>query len=145
MKKIISLFLVCLMLCNVVFAETGDDTNAVELPDTTTNTNTNTAWEEEPAENNIYIEDIIPHVTIDQISERFYRKGFELIHMAQKLVQPFAVLIFIIGALMTLVGSLGNGQLSGKGFCAMSFSVFVYAGVLYSPVIMESLVSWVVA
>lgn len=79
----------------------------------------------------------------DKVVYYFYGKGYDIIHFLQKVVQPFAIIIFIIGAFMALLGSLGNGMLAGKGFWGMSVSVVMYAVVLYSPLIMQTMVGWV--
>ena len=88
-------------------------------------------------------EDVLPDVTIDDAIEWANKKGFEIIHFLQVLVQPFAIIIFIISALFTLVGSIGRGDLSGKGLWGMVISVIVYAIVLYAPVILKAFVSFI--
>lgn len=88
-------------------------------------------------------EDILPEVSIDDAIEWANKKGFEIIHFLQVLVQPFAIIIFIISALFTLVGSIGRGDLTGKGLWGMVISVIVYAIVLYAPVILKAFVSFI--
>lgn len=88
-------------------------------------------------------EDVLPEVSIDDAIEWANKKGFEIIHFLQVLVQPFAIIIFIISALFTLVGSVGRGDLTGKGLWGMVISVIVYAIVLYAPVILKAFVSFI--
>ena len=90
-------------------------------------------------------EDILPDVTIDDAIDWANKKGYEIISFLQVLVQPFAIIIFIISALFTLVGSIGRGDLSGKGLWGMVISVIVYAIVLYAPVIIQAFVSFFVS
>ena len=70
-------------------------------------------------------------------------KGYQIIHLLQVVVQPFSIIIFIIGAFLALIGSIGRGDLSGKGMWAMIISTIVYAVVLFAPVIMQTFVGWI--
>ena len=87
-------------------------------------------------------QDILPEVTIDDAINWANKKGYEIINFLQVLVQPFAIIVFIISALFTLVGSIGRGDLSGRGLWGMVVSVIVYAMVLYAPVIIKAFVSF---
>lgn len=86
--------------------------------------------------------DTIPTVYIDDIVEWTNRKGFEVIHFLQAIIQPFAIIIFIISAFLLMIGSLGNAQMSGRGVCGMVTSVVVYSLVLYAPLFMSVFVGW---
>ena len=55
------------------------------------------------------------------------------------------IIIFIISALFTLVGTIGRGDLSGRGLWGMVISAIVYAIVLYAPVILQAFVSFMVS
>lgn len=87
--------------------------------------------------------DIIPMVETDDILQWILEKGYQIIHLLQVVVQPFSIIIFIIGAFLALIGSIGRGDLSGKGMWAMIISTIVYAVVLFAPVIMQTFVGWV--
>lgn len=93
---------------------------------------------------NIYAQysDTLPDVSVDDLVEWSNRKGFEIIKFLQTFIQPFAIIIFMISAIMVLVGSIGNSQLSGKGFMGLLMSVITYCAVLYAPSILSTLVSW---
>lgn len=86
--------------------------------------------------------DTIPVVNIDDITNWTNRKGFEVIHFLQAIIQPFAIIIFIISAFLLMIGSLGNAQMSGRGVCGMVTSVVVYSLVLYAPLFMSVFVGW---
>lgn len=88
-------------------------------------------------------QDVIPEVSVDDAIEWANRKGFEIIHFLQVIVQPFAIIIFIISSFITLIGSIGRGDLAGKGMWGMVISVIVYAVVLYAPVILQTFVGWI--
>ncbi len=87
--------------------------------------------------------DIIPMVETDDILQWILEKGYQIIHLLQVVVQPFSIIIFIIGAFLSLIGSIGRGDLSGKGMWAMIISTIVYAVVLFAPVIMQTFVGWI--
>lgn len=87
--------------------------------------------------------DVVPDVDTDDVIELFNRKGFEIIKMLQTLIQPFAIIIFMLAAIFVLVGSLGNSQLASKGLWGMIASCVCYAGVLYAPSILAFVVGWI--
>ena len=88
------------------------------------------------------VKDILPEVTTDQILEWGNRKGYEIIHLLQVIVQPISIIFFILGALLMLVGSIGRGDLGGKGFYTMLIAGITYALVLYAPVILQVFAGW---
>jgi lipopolysaccharide export LptBFGC system permease protein LptF len=90
----------------------------------------------------IIIDGQVEKVTIDQAEKWAERKGFEVVHLLQKVVQPFAIIIFILSAFMSLAGSFGNSQLVGRGIFGMFIAVIMYAVVLYAPEIMDSVLGW---
>ena len=49
----------------------------------------------------------LPSVTVDDMNNWTERKGFEIIGVLQKFIQPFAIIIFIFSAIITLMGALG--------------------------------------
>ena len=87
--------------------------------------------------------DVIPMVETDDILQWILEKGYQIIHLLQVVVQPFSIIIFIVGAFLALIGSIGRGDLSGKGMWAMIISTIVYAVVLFAPVIMQTFVGWI--
>lgn len=88
------------------------------------------------------VNEILPEVTIDDASEWANKKGYEIIHFLQVIVQPISIIAFIIGALMTLFGAMGNGSLSAQGLWVMAISVIIYAAILCAPTILQIFVSW---
>lgn len=87
--------------------------------------------------------DTIPNVTIDDGINWVNRKGFEIIRFLQVIVQPLTIIVFIISALYMLFGSIGRGDLAGRGTWGMIISAIVYGIVLYAPVILQSFVGWI--
>lgn len=91
---------------------------------------------------NAYV-DVMPVVSTNDILKWATTKGNEVIYFLQIIVQPFTIIIFIIAAFITLIGSIGRGDMVGKGLWGMVMSVVVYAAVLYAPVILQTFVGWV--
>lgn len=87
--------------------------------------------------------DVMPVVSTNDILKWATTKGNEIIYFLQIIVQPFTIIIFIIAAFITLVGSIGRGDMVGKGLWGMICSVLVYAAVLYAPVILQTFVGWI--
>jgi hypothetical protein len=84
----------------------------------------------------------LPNVQIDQAEKWIERKGFEVIGVLQKFVQPFAIGVFIICAMLALVGTFGNSSLVGKGIVGMVFAVLLYAVVLSAPELLDFMNAW---
>ena len=89
------------------------------------------------------IDDGLPKATTDDIVDWADRKGFEIVGLLQKIAQPFAIIVFIGSAFMSLFGILGNGHLVSKGVTGMIIAVIIYAVVLYAPKIMDIFLAWV--
>jgi len=87
--------------------------------------------------------DVMPVVSTNDILKWATTKGNEIIYFLQIIVQPFTIIIFIIAAFITLIGSIGRGDMVGKGLWGMITAVLVYAAVLYAPVILQTFVGWI--
>lgn len=87
--------------------------------------------------------DVMPVVSTNDILNWATTKGNEIIYFLQIIVQPFTIIIFIIAAFITLIGSIGRGDMVGKGLWGMITAVLVYAAVLYAPVILQTFVGWI--
>lgn len=84
----------------------------------------------------------LPNVQIDQAEKFVERKGFEVVGLLQKFIQPFAIAVFIGSAMISLVGSLGNSTLVGKGIVGMVIAVLMYAIVLSAPELLDFANAW---
>lgn len=89
-------------------------------------------------------DNLLPKVETEQIVEHIKRKGFEIINILQELIQPIAIIFFMLGAIMMLFGSFARGDLAGKGFYTMFMSGVSYALVLYAPIIVPAFAGWIV-
>lgn len=83
---------------------------------------------------------VSPVITTDQMVEWGLRKGNELISILQIFAQPLCIVVFIFGCGKTLIGFfIGT---AGKGLMPMGLSAIIYAAILYSPILVNSLVSF---
>lgn len=118
---------------------------AEEVKSTTTEEKEATKLEE----NTMFIEtdnpkdDGLPDASIDDINDWIDRKGFEIIGILQKFVQPFSVIVFIGCAILTLIGAFGNGRLVSAGLLGMVIALIMYAIVIFAPEIMDVFLNWV--
>ena len=83
-----------------------------------------------------------PIITTDQIVDYGLRKGNELISILQTLAQPLCIIFFIIGCGCMLVGTITKSSLISIGITGTLLSVIVYALILYSPMLVNILVSY---
>ena len=140
--------LICVMLSSVIPASADEVSDTGNTAPPMNNTNNTVAGTTPIYDGSTGIEDIgsqLPVTTTDDILNWATTKGNEIIYTLQIFCQPFAILIFIIAAFMTLIGCIGKGDMVGKGVWAMVMSVVVYAAVLYAPVILQTFVGWVAA
>lgn len=84
----------------------------------------------------------IPEVSVDKASDYVQSKGYDIVRFLQKVIQPLAVVIFIVCAILTLIGALGNSQLTGKGIWGMIIAAIMYIAIIYSPEILSFIVNW---
>lgn len=85
----------------------------------------------------------LPSVSTNDINDWTERKGFEVIGVLQKFVQPLAIVIFIGCAILTLIGAFGNGKMVSRGLLGMFISLIMYVVVLYAPEIMDVFLGFV--
>ena len=152
LKKRCALFLAVLMVAmtlmsyTVAFA-TEVDTETVPPIDTTENANGQTNNTEE---NNSYNPETgeydtgVPDVTLDEFEEKVEGKFYKLIKLMQTAGKPFCIIIFIIGALVAIVGALGRGG-AWKGLLVMGLSALAYTAIMYAPEIVQFIQQWTVS
>lgn len=138
MKKTIGMVMLLFFVSLFSFSSFASDTYTTNSAITSTSAST----ADKTDSSGIIIDGQVEKVTIDQAEKWAERKGFEVVHLLQKVVQPFAIIIFILSAFMSLAGSFGNSQLVGRGIFGMFIAVIMYAVVLYAPEIMDSVLGW---
>lgn len=144
MKKI---FILCTMLSCILFSsitafatsnETKKETDIFDISIAETKTDN-----EEDENNESLASGGIKKVTLDQASAWAERKGYDVIGFLQTIVQPISIIMFILGAFVTLMGSFGNSQLVGRGIFTMVISIVIYSTVLFAPEIVDFVFNWV--
>lgn len=157
MKKMFSFFVIIAILfsyASVVFAETPGQNSGVYSTQGLTNTTT-------PAESNSQVqnrlsgkvEDLeitpenmstggIPNVQIEQAKKWVEKKGYQIVDLLQTFVQPFAIVIFILCALLSLLGAFGSSSMVFKGIVGMMIAVIMYAVVLAAPELLDLAIAW---
>ncbi|PLS19669.1 hypothetical protein CVD28_04435 [Bacillus sp. M6-12] len=139
MKKYVGIMLIMLF---VSFFGVSSFATSADTFSTKTITEPTTPEQDKTKAIQASIEGQTERVTIGEAEKWAERKGFEVVHLLQKVVQPFAIIIFILSAFMSLAGSFGNSQLVGRGIFGMFIAVIMYAVVLYAPEIMDSVLGW---
>lgn len=84
----------------------------------------------------------IPETESSEVASFIERKGFEVVELLQVFVQPFAIIVFIACAIMSLIGAFGNGHLISRGIIGMLIAATLYVVALYAPEILDSFLSW---
>lgn len=79
----------------------------------------------------------LKNVTMDQASSWFEKKEYEVIGFLQKVVQPLAIIVFIVCGLMILFGNVKGGSI-GAGI-----SLVIYVAILYAPEIFYWFLNWI--
>lgn len=84
----------------------------------------------------------LPNVQIDQAKSWIERKGYQVVDVLQTFVQPFAIVVFIGCAMMSLLGAFGSSGLVVKGVIGMVIAVIMYAVVLAAPELLDFAIAW---
>lgn len=85
----------------------------------------------------------IPKVTSNDINKWSQKKGFEIVEILQRFAQPFCIIMFIIGGIVAITGSVFNKRLVPKGIGCMAICGLLYAIILFAPDILDNFVRWV--
>lgn len=71
------------------------------------------------------------------------RKGNELVKLAQKWAIPVLQFLFVLGAIMTVIGAFSKSKMLGRGFLTMAISLVIYCFIKYAPIIFDAFQAWV--
>lgn len=82
----------------------------------------------------------VPSVTIDQATNWADRKGKDATNFLQVGGQWFAIIMFIVSAVMTLFGAIA-GKVS-KGLIGIFFSIIMYTGITFAPMLIDFFSQW---
>lgn len=82
----------------------------------------------------------LPSVSIQEANDWADRKGQDATSFLQVGGQWFSIVIFIVSAIMTLVGAVGGK--ASKGLIGIFFSIIMYAGITFAPTILDFFSQW---
>lgn len=136
------IFSVCLLPAFTVGAY-ASDTAISTTPIGTVSTSNQSTSTQNNAVNITQVEnEVMPKTTIDQAKTWATRKGNDIISLLQTIVQPLAVVVFIVSAFVAMFGVFGHGGVTMKGIIGMAISVVMYTGVLFAPEIIQFVSGW---
>lgn len=84
----------------------------------------------------------VPNVQIEQAKTFVERKGFDVVELLQVFAQPFAIILFIFGAFVALMGAFGKSSSMMKGVLVMAIAVVIYAVTLSAPELIDFGNAW---
>lgn len=82
----------------------------------------------------------LPSVSIQEANDWADRKGQDATSFLQVGGQWFSIVIFIVSAIMTLIGAVGGR--ASKGLIGIFFSIVMYAGITFAPTILDFFSQW---
>lgn len=140
MKQKMLLFLAGLTMfiaspVSVAFAEESVPTNSVTAISETTAT---TTGERETFDYSP--EGELPSVSMQEANDWADEKGQDATSFLQVLGQWFSIIIFIICAVLSLIGAIGGR--ASKGVVGMLIAIIMYAGITYAPALIQFFSTW---
>lgn len=120
----------------IVFAQTETATNE----DTTTTTkNTNVTVDD------IVGKDLTNGPTINEMSNKLEKKGFEVVGFLQKILNPILVICLIISFIVAAIGFVsGAKHMIGYAVGALLLIGFCYIGIMFAPEMLDFMKTFIV-
>lgn len=153
MKKILSILLIALLLPIGVFA-TDYDTSQINGVENTTvdttnggsSTNISVVDPTTPIDPDMTVNNIIdPNITVTDFGNKILSKLYEVASLLQKIAAPVAIVMFIVGAILMVIGALGKRDGMKQGIVVMVLSIITYAVCMYAQPIVIAVSNWLVA
>lgn len=140
MKQKMLLFLAGLTMfiaspVSVAFAEESVPTNSVTAIAETTATT-----EGERASFDYSPDGELPSVSMQEANDWADEKGQDATSFLQVIGQWFSIIIFIICAVLSLIGAIGGR--ASKGVVGMLIAIVMYAGITYAPALIQFFSTW---
>lgn len=137
MKQKMLLFLAGLTMfiaspVSVAFAEESVPTNSVTAIAETT--------EGERASFDYSPDGELPSVSMQEANDWADEKGQDATSFLQVIGQWFSIIIFIICAVLSLIGAIGGR--ASKGVVGMLIAIVMYAGITYAPALIQFFSTW---
>jgi hypothetical protein len=140
MKQKMLLFLAGLTMfiaspVSVAFAEESVPTNSV-----TAIAETNATTEGERTSFDYSPDGELPSVSMQEANDWADEKGQDATSFLQVIGQWFSIIIFIICAVLSLIGAIGGR--ASKGVVGMLIAIVMYAGITYAPALIQFFSTW---
>jgi hypothetical protein len=146
MKKVLILLAILFLVPVSVSAESNDYStekiNNVENVETD-ETNKDTTIQGDTTTENTTTPDLIDsNVTVEDVGNRVLKKLYEIADLLKQIAAPIAIIMFIIGAILMVVGALGKKDGFKQGVIVSALSVITYVLCSYSEPIVIALSNW---
>lgn len=141
-KKTFITLLMSLMLISVF------SINSYATVDTSTvNTITGQITETKPNKEGQMVDgdSALPSVGMQDVMNLVETKTFDVVYLLQAFGKPFAILMFVASACMSLLGVILKGGYVGKGLIGMFISGMIYVAIIYAPEIVGFFNSWLIS
>lgn len=137
MKQKMLLFLAGLTMfiaspVSVAFAEESVPTDSVMMI-SETNPNARETFDYSP-------EGELPSVSMQEANDWADEKGQDATSFLQVIGQWFSIIIFIVCAVLSLIGAIGGR--ASKGVVGMLIAIIMYAGITYAPALIQFFSTW---
>ena len=146
MKKVLILLAILLLVPVSESAENNDYStekiNNVENVETGETTNTTTGGTTTPTENTATPDLIDPNITVEDVGNKVLKKLYEIADLLKQIAAPIAIIMFIVGAILMVVGALGKRDGFKQGLIVCALSVVTYALCMYSEPIVIAISNW---
>lgn len=83
----------------------------------------------------------LPSTSVKEVSDLVEKKTYDVVTIMQVFAKPFASVIFIFSAILTLFGAITKGGMS-KGLIGMFIAGMMYTAVMYAPEIVHFFSTW---
>lgn len=84
----------------------------------------------------------IPDTTIVDANNLVSEKGEDLIGLGATIAEPIAIIAFMFGLAITLLGAMTKSSHLAKGLLVMAISIIAYVGAVFAPEIVHYFSTW---
>lgn len=149
MKKILILLMLLLLPIGVMAEEY--ETSPIENIDETqqVTTETTTGENEEGTHNPAdipYTGNLIEEgVTVDDLGNKIIDKMVDVVDLLKKIAAPLSVIMFIVGAILMVLGAFGKRDGISKGIVVCLLSIVMYSLCMYAGPIISAVNNWLIS
>lgn len=149
MKKILILLMLLLLPIGVMAEEyeTSPIENIEETQQVTTETTTEENGEgtHNPADIPYTGNLIEEGVTVDDLGNKIIDKMVDVVDLLKKIAAPLSVIMFIVGAILMVLGAFGKRDGISKGIVVCLLSIVMYSLCMYAGPIISAVNNWLIS